>query len=361
MRKSGLQDMKKRNRQLVMETVLAENSLSRIEIAQKTELSPSTVSGLVSELLAEGLLAETGLKLSTGGRSRTELTVNQNYGCIAVAEIGRLGASLTLFDMGLNKLTSTALAETYLSGNDLLVAITSALFRCLGHQELRRGQLAGFGLLFQEDMKASEFNVMYSTGFSSASIPLKEALVTQFRVPVVEEYTQTYTVSHALGQAQPLEGQSSAHIAIGGSVVASITLEGKQLELKGGHVADLSPLVRGVELPQIEQLALAANLPQEPEAQAAPLTEAAQDLLGSFAKQIGSLVAMLCTFFSLETVFLSGPITQLGEFMARVEHQAAGLVAPAPLPPLKALRPPVERSMASLLADRVRRGVLCAG
>ena len=60
MKKSGLQDMKKQNRRVLLQTVLEHESLSRIEIANLTELSPSTVSGLVSELLEEGLLVESG-------------------------------------------------------------------------------------------------------------------------------------------------------------------------------------------------------------------------------------------------------------------------------------------------------------
>ena len=85
MKKSGLQDMKKQNRRVLLQTVLEHESLSRIEIANLTELSPSTVSGLVSELLEEGLLVESGVRVATGGRSRTALTVNRDRGVVAVA------------------------------------------------------------------------------------------------------------------------------------------------------------------------------------------------------------------------------------------------------------------------------------
>lgn len=116
------------------------------------------------------------------------------------------------------------LSESYLSGNELLVAITAAVFELFDSASLHAGKVAGFGLLFQEDMKASEFNVMYSTGFSSASISLREALITQFRVPVTEEYSQVYTVSRALEQRENVEAENTAHIAIGERVLASITL-----------------------------------------------------------------------------------------------------------------------------------------
>ena len=49
-------------------------------------------------------------------------------------------------------------------------------------------------------MLESDFRVMYSTGISSASITLKDALVTQFRVPIEEEYSIAYTVTPALAE-----------------------------------------------------------------------------------------------------------------------------------------------------------------
>lgn len=209
MKKTGLKEMKRRNREMLIRTILEKGELSRIELAHETQLSPSTVSALVGELLEEGILAESGQRAITAGRSRTALDINTEYGCIAVVNIGRKGASLDLFDMCLNRCNGKVLSESYLSGNELLVAITAAVFELFDSASLHAGKVAGFGLLFQEDMKASEFNVMYSTGFSSASISLREALITQFRVPVTEEYSQVYTVSRAL--EQPGECGSREH------------------------------------------------------------------------------------------------------------------------------------------------------
>ena len=66
-RKRGLQDVKRRNRQVIIQSILENDGLSRVEIAQKTELSPSTVSTLVSELIGEGVLAESGSHTTTAG------------------------------------------------------------------------------------------------------------------------------------------------------------------------------------------------------------------------------------------------------------------------------------------------------
>ena len=103
MKKTGLKEMKRRNREMLIRTILEKGELSRIELAHETQLSPSTVSALVGELLEEGILAESGQRAITAGRSRTALDINTEYGCIAVVNIGRKGASLDLFDMCLNR------------------------------------------------------------------------------------------------------------------------------------------------------------------------------------------------------------------------------------------------------------------
>ena len=47
MKKTGLKEMKRRNREMLIRTILEKGELSRIELAHETQLSPSTVSALV--------------------------------------------------------------------------------------------------------------------------------------------------------------------------------------------------------------------------------------------------------------------------------------------------------------------------
>ena len=77
MKKTGLKQMKRSNREMLIRTVLEKSELSRIGLAHETQLSPSTVSALVGELLEEGILAESGQRAITAGRSRTALDINK--------------------------------------------------------------------------------------------------------------------------------------------------------------------------------------------------------------------------------------------------------------------------------------------
>jgi len=69
MKKATHQQTKQHNRDLVLRTIFANESISRAEVARGTHLTRTTVSDVVSGLLAEGLVEEVGRGESLGGKS----------------------------------------------------------------------------------------------------------------------------------------------------------------------------------------------------------------------------------------------------------------------------------------------------
>lgn len=329
MRKRGLKDVKRRNRQVIVESVMESGGLSRTEITQKTELAASTVSTLVGELLHDGILTEAGT-VTTAGRSRTELTVNPAYGSISVVEIGRKQTCVTCFDMALKKLKTAVLSRHYLSGNELLERIVN----CINAWQEDVPPLVGIGLLFQEDMRESDFRVMYSTGFSSASITLREALMTQYRVAVEEQYSVVYTVTNALSKEVDLDARNSAHISVGSRVIASVTLDGREVPIRKNFC---------------EEFAVAT----EPEG-----AEAGNDDWQRLLQYLGNLITMLCLLFPLETVFLSCAKLPPEEAAEDLRRLTRGRIPPGQLPQLKFLRSASAKGGSAALAQQVLRKIL---
>jgi predicted NBD/HSP70 family sugar kinase len=75
----SLESLRSRNRLRVLETVQQRGAISRVDITRMTGLSRTTVSSLVAELLAEGVLSERAEPLVSspgGGRPATLLTLN---------------------------------------------------------------------------------------------------------------------------------------------------------------------------------------------------------------------------------------------------------------------------------------------
>jgi len=78
MLKATRQQTKEHNTSLVLSMVFEHQSISRAEIARITSLTRTTVSDIVSELMAEGLVNEVGLGSPTGGKSPILLSLVEN-------------------------------------------------------------------------------------------------------------------------------------------------------------------------------------------------------------------------------------------------------------------------------------------
>lgn len=100
MNKKSLKDVKVNNTTQVLEYILRQEPVSRIEIAERSGLSPSTVSQAVSFLLGEGVVEEVREGESTGGRKPILLQMKADYGCVITVEIRRDGVKAVIFDLG---------------------------------------------------------------------------------------------------------------------------------------------------------------------------------------------------------------------------------------------------------------------
>ncbi|MDR1586385.1 MAG: hypothetical protein LBS57_02880 [Treponema sp.] len=324
MGKNTLKDMKKANRRLLIQTLTEGKSLSRIEMAHITDLSPSTISSLTAELINEGIFQETGRDESTGGRKRTGISLNGNFARIAAAEIRRNGAVLRIYDMETRELESRVLArgktsesratedygDRYFSGDELFALLVKNISGYFGGR--KNIPLGGIGLLFQEDMSPGEFSVFYSTSLSSDTISLKDALVSHFHVPVIEEYSQSFSISSILSSREYASQENAALVNIGRRVSTGIALRGIPVILPDGrNIFNITPLVR--EDREGYSLLAAGRRPF-------PEKPWGRDGLWAAARALVRGLKPLCVFFQLDTVFLEGFITEALGFTSGVER-----------------------------------------
>ena len=75
MKKATHQQTKQHNRDLVLRTIFANESISRAEVARVTHLTRTTVSDVFNGLLTEGLVEEVGRGESIGGKSPILLSI----------------------------------------------------------------------------------------------------------------------------------------------------------------------------------------------------------------------------------------------------------------------------------------------
>lgn len=95
-------DLRRHNRTSVLTRLYLHGPASRFDLMKATGLSSATVSNVVTDLVAHGLVAEAGLLDSDGGRPRTLLEVRPGYAQVVGVDIGETHVQVGLFDWTLD-------------------------------------------------------------------------------------------------------------------------------------------------------------------------------------------------------------------------------------------------------------------
>jgi predicted NBD/HSP70 family sugar kinase len=105
---STVRDLRRENRAAVMWSLCLDKPRSRHDLSAATGLSPASVTNVIRELIDEGIVVETGLAESDGGRPRAILAMNPGYGYVIGVDIGETRTRVELFDL---TMTERALVE----------------------------------------------------------------------------------------------------------------------------------------------------------------------------------------------------------------------------------------------------------
>ncbi|MEV6177068.1 ROK family transcriptional regulator [Streptomyces sp. NPDC052015] len=99
-----VRDLRRANRTAVLQRLYFDGPLSRFELGPVTGLSSGSVSNVVADLVADGLVEEAGSVDSDGGRPRTLLRVAPGSGHMIGVDVGETRVRIELFDLTLTEL-----------------------------------------------------------------------------------------------------------------------------------------------------------------------------------------------------------------------------------------------------------------
>ncbi|CAM5305920.1 hypothetical protein SFUMM280S_10747 [Streptomyces fumanus] len=118
-----VRDLRRANRTAVLQRLYFDGPLSRFELGPATGLSSGSVSNVVADLAADGLIEEAGSVGSDGGRPRTLLRVAPGSGHMIGVDVGETRVRVELFDL---TLTELARAERPLAPSGTMSTWSSA-------------------------------------------------------------------------------------------------------------------------------------------------------------------------------------------------------------------------------------------
>ncbi|GHO79881.1 sugar kinase [Ktedonobacter sp. SOSP1-85] len=206
-------DVRQISRSTILRQIYLGKSMSRQKLSQYSGLSSATITNVVVELLQEGIVIESGIEASQGGRPRSILTINPQYGYFIGVDIGETLIRVELFDLTLHKLSSIAYPQV-LDENRPEQAVQ---FICQGAEAvlaevgITLEKVLGIGIGVGGLVERGEQIAAYVPSWGWQSVPLVSLLEKYFSMPIYLD-----NGAKAMAQAESLfgAGQWSEHLAV---------------------------------------------------------------------------------------------------------------------------------------------------
>ncbi len=224
MLKATRQQTKEHNTSLVLKTVYQQGEISRAEVARVTRLTRTTVSDIVSELIEQGWLEETGVGSSAGGKPPILLNVREDARHILCLDLN----GQELLGALVNVRGKICLKESLsLDRQDGEASLEAALRLAGDLIERASVPLIGIGIGAPGLVDTDRGIVRRSYTLDWTNVPLKKLLESSFHLPVY-----LLNDSHAAALAEYTFGELRKSpnlivVHIGQGIGAGIILSGR--------------------------------------------------------------------------------------------------------------------------------------
>ncbi|MFF7970102.1 ROK family protein [Streptomyces sp. NPDC007905] len=187
-----VRDLRRGNRTAVLQRLYFDGPLSRFELGPATGLSSGSVSNVVADLVADGLVEEAGSVDSDGGRPRTLLRVAPHNGQMIGVDVGETRVRVELFDLALTELARTERPLTQQGYDvDVIVGhIRDGIAEVLAAETASPERLLGVGVGVPGivEYTADRGAVVHGQTIGWDAVPLEELLRSTSQLPESVRY-----------------------------------------------------------------------------------------------------------------------------------------------------------------------------
>jgi predicted NBD/HSP70 family sugar kinase len=330
-------DIRRKNRSALLSELFFHGPLSRLELAERTGLSPATASNVTADLIEDRIIVEAGRVESDGGRPRVLLRVDPQYGHVIGAVVSESEVRIELFDLAMVSLAALELPMPAGGPAPDVVAelIVTGVRKVIDDSGVLSDSVLGVGVGVPGIVEQGFTVLVHARTIGWDAVPLARMIRERgLDLPVLLE-----NGAKTLGQAEMWfgAGQGSRHAVIvlvgtgvGAAVVTNgVTYQGASSsagewghtkivyggrECRCGAKGCLEAYIgaqgileryrkarRGREIPGDDELARFQSL-----LDASARSDAAADLLDETADLIGAGIADLINLFNPERVILGG-------------------------------------------------------
>ena len=333
MEKATRQHTKEHNFRLVVRTIYAHESISRAAIARLTHLSRTTVSDIVSELLEQGLVEETGTGESAGGKPPILLKFCQDAQLVACIDLssdqfrgalvnlrGRLTHQSSLVSRG--DTGNTALQNVYILLDELVSTANSPL--------------AGISVATPGIVDTANGIIRRAVNLDWADQPLRQLLQDRYQVPVflANDCNLAALAEYMFGEMK--QATNLIELKVGRGIGSGIVING-QIHFGDGFAAGEIGHLQVIDNGQpctcgnrgcLETVASTHAMLQKlrtilKDDQYVSIDTILQDyqeghqevcqVVNQAGRYLGLAIAAFVSTINIQNIFISGPIIRLGE------------------------------------------------
>jgi predicted NBD/HSP70 family sugar kinase len=332
-RKRGtVRDLRRENRAAVLWSLYLGQPRSRQELGAATGLSAASVTNVIRELIDEGIVIETGLAESDGGRPRAMLAMNPEYGYVIGVDIGETRTRVELFDLTMTERASAEYPLEAAAEHDVDVVvgqIVAGLAAVLADSGIDSGAILGVGVGVPGIIERGPEVLVHGQTYGWDAVPLQRLLRAHTDLPLRFD-----NGAKTMGQAELWFGagrgaQNAVMVLIGSGVGASLISGGATYQgatssaAEFGHITVvvggrkcrcgasgcLEAYVGAAAILEQYGRPVAANDQELALAELIDATDtapAAAAVLGETARYLGAGIGTLVNLFNPERVILGG-------------------------------------------------------
>ncbi len=228
MQRGTFQLMKSVNKSIILNKIRTSEPISRAQIAKETSLTPPTVSSIVKELIDQGLVKESTLGHSSGGRKPTMLHINAGAFYVIGVDAGPERVECILSDLTgeILQRTSSLLAKP-LTNEQFVSALKDIIYKILNISKTDQEKIIGIGIAMHGVVDVETGTSLVAPILKLRNIPIKEVLEKEFNLTVKVENDAR---AMALGESRfggHGDVDSMVAVNVGRGVGAGVVMNGK--------------------------------------------------------------------------------------------------------------------------------------
>ncbi|AKQ75564.1 ROK family transcriptional regulator [Bacillus licheniformis] len=244
MQRGTFQLMKSVNKSIILNKIRTSEPISRAEIAKETKITPPTVSSIVKELIGQGLVKESTLGHSSGGRKPTMLHINTGAYYVIGIDAGPETVECILTDLagGILQRTSSLLKKP-LTNETFIDVLKENVYAILGRADVNQEKIIGIGIAMHGVVDAETGMSRIAPILNLTNIPIKDVLEQEFNLTVrVENDARAMALGESWFGGRDDAG-SMAAVNIGRGVGAGIVINGKLYHGAEGIAGELGHMI----------------------------------------------------------------------------------------------------------------------